>query len=296
MEVLVIGAMGMLGRDLVDTLLGPPFEYNVTAWDIDDIDIRNGGQVEEKVGAWSRGSSSPVKYIVNCAAYTDVDGAEVQKELSYEINAVGAGNIAAAAKKAGARTVYISTDYVLGGGKADPIGEEEVTEPINHYGYTKLAGEELTVSADPEALIIRTQWLFGPLGKNFVETMLNLARERGEVRVVDDQVGSPTYTMHFAEALGRIIGLSLSGVYHVSNSASTSWYRFTEEIFRLAKVDAKISPITTEEYVRGAGKIVAKRPANSVFDMGKLKADAGLTMKDWREGLSEYLMRRGILK
>lgn len=296
MDVLVIGALGMLGRDLVDTLLSPPLEYNVTAWDIDDIDIRNGGEVEEKVGEWGRGSSSPVKYVVNCAAYTDVDGAEVEKELSYEINAVGAKNIATAAKKAGAKTVYISTDYIFGGEKLDPIGEDELTEPINHYGSTKLAGEKLTVSADPDALIVRAQWLFGPLGKNFVETMLNLAKGGGEIRVVDDQVGSPTYTMHFADAVGRMIGLSLSGVYHVSNSGKTSWYRFAEEIFRLAGMDVELTPITTDQYIGGANKVVAKRPANSVFDMGKLRTDAGLTMKDWREGLSEYLTRRGVLK
>ncbi|MBN1572483.1 MAG: dTDP-4-dehydrorhamnose reductase [Deltaproteobacteria bacterium] len=290
MDLLVIGARGMLGRDLVDTLSKPPFEHRVLAWDIDEIDITRLEDVEEKVAVAA--GDSPFKYIVNCAAYTDVDGAEVERELSYEINAVGAKNVAEAAAKVGARTVYISTDYVFNGEKLVPIREDDEPEPVNYYGCTKLAGEEFTRSMDPGALIIRTQWLFGPYGKNFVETMLNLAGAGKTLRVVDDQVGSPTYALHLAEAIGRMIELSLSGTYHISGGGSTSWYRFAREIFELTGMDVDLVPVTTEEYVKGAGRVVAKRPKNSVFDMTKVKTDTGVTMRVWRDGLSEYLGRR----
>ncbi len=292
--VIVIGAKGMLGRDLVDLLSNAPFEHDVLAWDIDEVDITKPEDVREKVEGAAEGRS--IKYIVNCAAYTDVDGAEAERERSYEINAVGAKNVAAAARKVGARTVYISTDYVFNGEKATPVKEEDETEPVNYYGETKLAGEEFTRSEDPEALIVRIQWLFGPNGKNFVETMLELAESGKTIRVVDDQVGSPTYTIHLADALGRMIRLSLAGIYHVSGGGSTSWYRFAEEIFELAGMDVDIVPVTTGEYVKGAGRIVAKRPKHSVFDMTKLETDADHKMREWKEGLSDYLKRRGTLK
>lgn len=283
----------MFGRDLVDALSNPPFGHRVLAWDVDEVDITRPEELKEKV-AGAAGEYS-LKYVINCAAYTNVDGAEVERERSYEINAVGAKNVAETAVGVGARTVYISTDYIFNGEKSDPLREDDETEPINYYGGTKLAGEKFTRSVDPDALIVRTQWLFGPFGRNFVETMLDLAGAGKAVRVVDDQVGSPTYSLHLADALGRMMELTLAGTYHVGGGGSTSWYRFAEEIFKLAKVDADLAPITTEEYVRGAGKVVAKRPKNSLFDMTKLKTDAGVTMRHWRDGLVEYLERRDVL-
>lgn len=282
----------MLGRDLVDTLLAPPFELNVLAWDIDEIDITKGEEVVEKIG--EAGANLPVKYVINCAAYTDVDGAETERERSYEINAIGAKNVAAATAMIGARTIYISTDYIFRGDKSDPLMEDDDHNPVNYYGYTKLAGEELTISMDPKAFIVRTQWLFGPHGRNFVETMLALHERGNPIKVVDDQLGTPTYTIHLADAIGQMMQTSLSGAYNISNSGSTSWFGFAKAIFELAELEVELVPISTEDYIKSVNKSVAERPRNSVFNMTKINNDANLTMRDWREGLGEYLKRRGV--
>ena len=289
--VIVIGAKGMFGRDIVDTFLAPPFKFNVLAWDIDEIDITKSGEVAKKIE--EVGANLPLKYVINCAAYTDVDGAEVERELSYEINAIGAKNVASATAMIGARTIYISTDYIFRGDRSDPLREDDNHNPVNYYGSTKLSGEEFTNSMDPEALIVRTQWLFGPHGRNFVETMLALQKRGEPIKVVDDQIGTPTYTLHLADAIGQMMQGSHSGAYHVSNSGSTSWFGFAKAIFELAELEVELIPISTEEYIKSANKIVAERPRNSVFNMEKISCDAGLTMKSWREGLGEYLKRRG---
>ena len=214
--------------------------------------------------------------VINCAAYTNVDGAESETEAAHAVNAGGARNVAEAA----ARVVYVSTDYVFDGAKADPYVESDETGPIQQYGHSKLEGERATAEANPDHLVVRSSWLFGAGGKNFVETMLTLARERDRLPVVDDQVGSPTFTGHLAEALVALADGGERGVLHVAGSGSCSWFEFARTIFERAGQDAELRPCTTEEFPRPA-----RRPANSV-----LVSERGAPgLPAWQDGLDAYL-------
>ena len=284
-KVIVLGARGMLGGEMVGLLLKSPGVGSVIGWDIDEVDIVKAKSVEGRFEGLS--SDLSPDFVINCAAYTSVDGAEDEKELSFDINAIGAGNVASAAKKIGAKTIYISTDYVFDGKKTTLLREDDPPDPVNYYGYTKLMGEELTRERDPDSLIVRTQWLFGPRGKNFVETMLRLGDKGEAIRVVNDQHGSPTYTLDLARTILVLMEKDLSGTYHVSNRGVTTWFEFARTIFAKASIDIEVTPISTEDY-----KTRAKRPKNSAFDMKKLDIDAGIGMRHWKEGLADYLSLR----
>ena len=218
--------------------------------------------------------------IVNCAAYTNVDGAEADEETATRVN----GSTALADAAGDAVLVYPSTDYVFDGRKREPYVESDPVAPATAYGRSKLAGEEATARA-PSHVIVRTAWLFGVAGKNFVETMLGLD---GELKVVDDQVGSPTYTGHLAEALVDLASGRLTGVVHVAGSGQCSWYAFAGEIFRRAGKDVDLRPCTTEEFPRPA-----PRPAYSVLESERPDAPR---LPDWREGLSAYLSERAVAR
>jgi dTDP-4-dehydrorhamnose reductase len=280
-KILVLGGRGMLGRALVAVLSGRPGRHLVTAWDIEDIDITDRDGVGQALGRDS------FEVVINCAAFTAVDKAETERETALAVNGDGAGNVAAAARATGAASVLLSTDYVFDGTKARPYREDDEPCPVNYYGYTKLVGERLARQADPNCLVVRTQWLYGAGGRNFVETMLLLAETKKTIRVVDDQHGSPTWTVDLAQAIALLIEGGCRGIYHASNAGQTTWCSFAQEIFRTTGKDVEVFPITTGEFNAPAG-----RPKNSFFDLTRLIGDTGHEPRHWTEALTEYLATR----
>lgn len=285
----LIGANGMLARKVRE--LAPPY-YVITPYDLPDFDLINREQV---LAAMTRLQPA---VIVNCAAFTNVDGCESQEELASRVNGAGPGYLAEAALAVGAVLVHISTDYVFAGDKKTPYAESDPTGPLSAYGRSKLAGEQaIMASGLTRYFILRTSWLYGPGGKNFVETMLRLATERDELRVVADQIGAPTYTGDLAQALYRLLALAdrsdIYGIYHLANLGECSWHGFAETIVELAKSSgdalkaSRIVPIRTDEY-----PLPAPRPAYSVFSKEKYLSATGATLPHWRESLQYYLLER----
>lgn len=273
--ILVVGANGMLGRDLM-TLLGE----QAHGLDLPEINITDFDSVERVLKEFQP------KVVINCAAYTDVDGCETNKETAMEVNAEGVAYLAMSSRGIGARLVHISTDYLFDGSKIAPYVEHDAPHPLNVYGESKWAGE-MNAVLNPDHLIVRTQWLYGLHGKNFVETMLRLATEKDSLTVVDDQVGSPTWTMDLARATMALLEHGCRGVYHGANSGSTSWYGFAQAIFEESGVAVKLSTMTTEQLQRPA-----RRPLHSTLDCSKLEQDAGYSFQPWREALKQYLAAR----
>jgi dTDP-4-dehydrorhamnose reductase len=258
----VVGAGGMLGRDVVRAA-----GDGAIALTRAQLDVTDRAAVRGVLGGAT---------VVNCAAYTDVDGAEAESETAYAVNADGARNVAEAAE----RVLYVSTDYVFDGAKTEPYVESDVTGPLQEYGHSKLAGERASAEANDNHLLVRASWLFGAGGRNFVETMLALGRERDELLVVDDQVGSPTFTGHLAEALVALATGDERGLLHVAGSGSCSWYAFARAIFERAGIEAEVRPCTSDEFPRPA-----RRPANSV-----LASERGApALPAWQDGLEAYL-------
>jgi dTDP-4-dehydrorhamnose reductase len=223
--------------------------------------------------------------VVNCAAYTDVDRAESDEDTATRVNADGAGNVATAAAAVGAFVVQPSTDYVFDGEKREPYVETDATGPRSAYGRSKLAGEWTVAEANPRHAIVRTSWLFGVHGKNFADTMLSLD---GPLKVVDDQVGCPTYTGHLADALVDLADGRLTGIVHVAGGGECSWYEFAREIFRQAERAVEVAPCSTEEYPRPA-----PRPKYSVLRSVRPHAPV---LPDWREGVEAYLTERAVAR
>lgn len=273
--ILVIGAKGMLGRDLMRVLPG-----DVRGVDLEEIDITSPESVRRVI------LTLRPRAVVNCAAYTDVDGCETNRELAMAVNGEGVGHLAAATREIGALLVQVSTDYIFDGTKGVPYGEDDPVNPLSVYGKSKLLGEE-KARVNPDHLIVRTQWLYGHGGKNFVETMLRLAGERNEIAVVDDQIGSPTWTVDLALAISQLLDAGCRGTYHAVNRGTCSWFQFAEAIFAEAGVAMAVRRQTTEELGRPA-----PRPLYSVLDCGKLTRDAGLELEEWREALKTYLEKR----
>jgi dTDP-4-dehydrorhamnose reductase len=235
-----------------------------------DLDVTDAGAVADTLAGAT---------VINCAAYTDVDGAEADPQAARAVNEVGARNVAEAA----ARVVYVSTDYVFDGKKPAAYVESDPVDPLSEYGRSKLAGERATLTASPHSLVVRSSWLFGPGGGNFVTTMLRLAEERGRVNVVDDQVGCPTFTGHLAEALVGLAEGSGHGFLHVASAGACSWYEFAGTIFDRAGLEVELLPCTTDEFPRPA-----RRPANSV-----LASERGAPeLPAWQDGLDAYLAVR----
>lgn len=222
--------------------------------------------------------------VINCAAYTDVDGAESDRERAFEINGDGAGFVAAAAAAVGAKVIQISTDYVFDGLKGEPYVESDETNPQSVYGASKLAGEQAVIAANPRHLIVRTSWLFGLGGKNFVETMLGLAKKQSELLVVHDQVGCPTYTRHLAEAIVELIDFERLGVMHITSTGECSWFEFAREIFRQSQLDITVLSGTTEMLARPAPRPPFSALASEREDAPELPR--------WDHGLHGYLIAR----
>ncbi|SNB44663.1 dTDP-4-dehydrorhamnose reductase [Geobacter sp. DSM 9736] len=273
--ILVVGANGMLGRDLMRV-----FQGEARGLDIDEIDITSPESVRRVI------LTVKPRVIINAAAYTDVDGCESERDRAVEVNGEGVAYLSMAAGEAGAKLVQVSTDYVFDGGKGTPYIEEDIPRPISVYGESKLAGE-LNAQLAPEWLVVRTQWLYGVHGKNFVETMLRIASEKKEVSVVDDQIGSPTWTKDLARAIGALVAKGCHGIYHATNSGTCSWNEFARAIFEEAGVPMTVNSMSTKELNRPA-----PRPLFSVLDNGKLIRDTGFEPQPWRDALRCYLQER----
>jgi dTDP-4-dehydrorhamnose reductase len=274
MRLLVIGAAGMLGHDLLAAARGAGHEP--VGLDLPEIDITDSAATTAIVRDVAPDA------VVNCAAWTDVDGAEEQEELAARVNAEGAGNVAAAAAAAGALAIQISTDYSFDGTASEPYTESSPTQAIGAYGRTKLAGElAVAEAATPDFAIVRSSWLFGPHGKNFVDTILRAGAERGELKVVHDQVGCPTYTGHLAQALVEIAERRLTGVMHVAGGGHCSWYDLAVAALEAAGVECTVTPTTAAEYGRPA-----PRPAYSVLVSER---DDAPRLPAWHDGLAAHL-------
>jgi dTDP-4-dehydrorhamnose reductase len=278
----------MLGHDVARA--GERSGHELVLVDLPEIDITDAAAVDELLDMVLAEPGS-LQAIVNCAAWTDVDGAESKPELAHAVNADGAGNLARAAARIDVPLLHISTDYVFDGvapldadGRPRPYVESDPTGPRSVYGSTKLDGERQVLAASPRHTVVRTAWLYGVDGPNFVETMLRLAGEHDAVQVVTDQVGSPTWSGHLAPAVLGLLEREVSGLVHMTGAGEVSWNGFAREIFRQAEVDCAVEPASSEQMARPA-----PRPAWSALASER---DDVLPMPDWREGLAGYLAAR----
>lgn len=276
MKVIVTGAGGMLGGDVVSELVAR--DHEVYALARANLDITDPADVEDALG-----EIGP-DVVVNCAAWTDVDGAEENEQAAMQANDTGAALVARVARDRGASILHVSSDYVFDGSKRTPYVESDMPAALSAYGRSKQAGETSVAVANPRHWIVRSSWLYGVRGKNFVETMLRLANEQPEVLVVSDQVGTPTYTRHLAPALADLIEGKPYGIYHVAAAGSCSWFEFAQEIFDQTGTECRVMAATTEMLGRPA-----PRPAYSVLGTERDDVPA---LPEWREGLREYLAER----
>ena len=278
MRLLITGAAGMLGQDLVAAAGSGGFDC--VALTRAQLDITDPAAARAIV------ASAAPDAVVNCAAWSDVDGAESHEADAWAVNATGAGNLARAAAESGAWTIHISSDYVFDGSKREPYVESDAIGPRSAYGRSKLAGEQAVAAAAPVAhTIIRTSWLFGAGGQCFPATILRIAGERDQLSVVDDQVGCPTFAGHLAKAILDIAEARPPGILHVAGAGACSWFGFAKEIVTAAGLDTAVLPCSTDEMPRPA-----TRPAYSV--LGTERPDAAPPLPDWRRGLEEYLALR----
>ena len=283
MKILLTGSAGQLGREMKRSLA--PLGELITC-DRRHLDLADPDALQSAV----RDLAPTV--IVNAAAYTAVDKAETETGMAEAINATAPGILAEEAKRLGARLIHYSTDYVFDGTKASPYLEDDATAPLSAYGHSKRQGELAIAASGARHLILRTSWVYGLHGANFMKTMLRLGRERDELRVVGDQVGAPTWTRHLADATALILAghSTAEGLYHLAASGETSWHGYAEAIFAEAQAigllekSPKVNRITTAEY-----PLPASRPANSRLDCTRFTADFGLALPDWRTGLADCL-------
>ncbi len=277
MKVLVTGANGQLGcalRRLLDREI--PGEAIYT--DKQELDLTDAAAVENFI------RDNEVTHIVNCAAYTAVDRAEEEKRECALINTDAVKNLAAAADLLGAKIIHISTDYVFDGTNHRPYRESDKVNPISQYGTTKRKGETALLALAPESIIIRTAWLYSDTGHNFVKTILALAEKQNEIRVVCDQIGTPTYARDLAEAVLAVLKSHqwVAGIYHFTDEGAASWYDFAKAILRIAGKKTRVVPIPTEDY-----PTLAQRPAYSILDRSRIKATYGVEIPHWEDALAD---------
>lgn len=282
MKVIVTGATGQLGTDVVNNLRSNG--HDVLACDRNEMDITDLAQCQQVISQYQPDA------VIHCAAYTAVDAAETDIDGAYKVNAVGTRNIAVAAESIGSKLIYISTDYVFDGTSEAPYQEYDNTNPQSIYGKSKRAGEVLVQSLSSRFFIVRTSWVYGQYGNNFVKTMLRLGQEKPSLKVVHDQKGSPTYTVDLANFLIEIMKSEKYGVYHASNSDACTWYEFTQAIFEEARqlglnIIANPEPCSTAEFPRPA-----HRPANSVMEHLSIRTNGFKDLRPWREGLKDFLI------
>lgn len=275
MRALITGANGMLARAFLNK---KPREWDVRVTDIDQVDITSRREVEDAVQKFSP------EIILNCAAFTRVDECEEKKDLAFAVNGVGVGYLAESARQAGALLVHFSTDYVFDGSKGASYDEDDPANPLSVYGASKWEGECLIRKHLKDYLLIRTQWLYGEGGRHFVKTILRLAENQDVLKVVDDQVGSPTWTEDLAEATLALIEREATGIYHVVNEGSCSWYQFASRIIEEAGLSTKVIPCTTAEF-----PLPAKRPAYSVLSTDRAKSVLGRGLPPWEFALKRFM-------
>lgn len=288
MKILIVGANGQLGTELSMQLhsgmseLGPiPHVYKqaeVVCADIPDIDIT------DQAGICAYVAACKPDIIFNCAAYTNVDGCETHQDDAFRVNAIGVRNLATAAERVSAKLLHLSTDYIFAGDSNTPYKEIDLPNPQSVYGATKLAGEQYVREFCSRWFIVRTAWLYGYHGKNFVKTMLNLAKTRDSIMVVNDQRGNPTNAVDLAYHLLKIAATEEYGVYHCTGKGECSWFDFASKIMELKRMPVKVSPCTTAEYASPT-----RRPAYSSLDHMMLRLTVGDEMRPWEEALACYM-------
>jgi dTDP-4-dehydrorhamnose reductase len=276
MRVLIFGATGMLGKALMRVWTGD----EITGLGSADADIRVPEQVQAQV------ERVKPDWIVLSAAYTDVDGCELNPQLAMAVNTQGAVNVAGAAANSGSKLLFVSTDYVFDGQNTKPYEIDHSRNPINTYGESKAEAENKILEILPDACIVRTSWLFGAGGKCFPDTILKLAATRPQIEVVNDQRGCPTYTHELASAIVQLCRASAHGIVHCTNAGDCTWYDFAHEILSQAGSTTKVLPTTTEKFVRPAN-----RPRYSVLSSASL-GKYGIAMRPWQQTLADYLRQR----
>jgi dTDP-4-dehydrorhamnose reductase len=297
MRILITGASGMLAADLIRA--GKRAGHDLLTANHAELDICRADQVEAAFDRLVAGASEgEPAAVINCAAFTDVDGAQSERERAFAVNAQGPALLAQCAAQRSLPLVHISSDYVFGGGQLEgagahapgnPYRESDPPAPSGVYGQSKRAGEEAVLEAGPLHTVVRSSWLFGLGGRNFVATMLRLGAERGAVAVVDDQIGSPTWTGHLAPALIGLLERSVSGIVHLAGGGEVSWWGFAKEIFRQAEVPCSVSAISTAQSGRPA-----PRPAYSA--LASERSDV-IPLPPWQDGLAGYLAAKaGIMR
>jgi len=294
MKILVLGKSGQLGQS-INQLIHIKFNvecnlnfYEFTFTDREELDLSSKSSIANYFN-----NNDKFDIVINCVAYTAVDKAEEEQELANQVNHLAVKQLAYIANQKKSKLIHISTDYVFDGQNDKPYTEMDETNPINIYGKTKLAGEKALQEIMPtDAIIIRTSWLYSEYGNNFVKTMLRLGKEKNELSVVSDQIGSPTYATDLAEAILIIINnknylekQQPTEVYHYSNEGKVSWYDFTKEIFKLAKINCKVSPIVANQYPTPAA-----RPKNTLMEKNKISLRFGINSIEWRESIKICLM------
>ncbi len=273
-KILVIGNNGLLGQELM-VRLGPPGQ--VTGADLDTCDITRPEQIAAVL------NSTRPDWVINSAAYTDVDGCESNYETARAINVVGAGNLARACRDRDIGLVQLSTDFIFDGKKGREYNEDDQPAPLSVYGETKLEGEREVIKVGGRYIIVRTSWLFGKGGRNFPDTILKAARSSDSLRVVSDQTGSPTYAVDLADAIGELIRKDASGVVHVTNRGSCSWAEYADFVIKLSGLETKIIPVSSEEMKRPA-----VRPGFSVLSLKKYEMITGRKTRPWQDAVKSY--------
>lgn len=275
MKAILLGKNGQLGYEFRRFLEG---KVELFAFSHKELDILNVSILNEKI------REIRPDVVINCAAYTKVDRAEEEGDLAYEVNSIGAKNVSFTAFRVGAKCVYFSTDYVFDGENDRPYTEFDRPNPVSIYGKSKLLGERYTAEFDPDHLILRISWLYGAHGVNFVKTMIRLAKEGKPLRIVNDQFGTPTYTLDVVRQTWKLIRDNRVGLYHSTNDGKATWFEFAKEIASMLNLNVDIVPIKTEEY-----PTLARRPKYSVLENHLLKLENSNIMREWKEALRDFM-------
>jgi len=278
LKILITGSKGQLGSELVELLSK---DNEVYGFGHEELDITDKNCVIEII------SKIVPDIIIHSAAFTNVDGCESNIKTAFDVNIIGTGNVAMASKKNKSKMVYISTDYIFDGKKNSPYLESDIPNPVSIYGISKYGGELVGKHFLDNFFIVRTSWLYGKRGKNFVNTILDIAKDKKELRVINDQVGSPTYVPDLAKAISALISTKYYGIYHITNSGECSWYEFTKKILKYAEIkDVKVIPISTEELNRPA-----PRPKYSVLANLNLEKRGIHKMRNWDLALKDFFKK-----
>lgn len=280
LKAAVIGAYGMLGTDLCKVLED---EYEVIQIDLPDVDITDYHSIYNFI------SRSVPDIVIHTAAFTDVDGCEFQQDKAYLVNSIGTQYVALSCLNAGVPCLYISTDYVFDGKKGSPYVEYDTVSPLSIYGKSKLAGEQYIISLLKKFYIVRTSWLYGRKRNNFINAILKNAKEKDVLRVIDDKIGSPTYTLDLAFEIKRLIKTGFYGIYHISNTGSVSRYEEAKAILKFANISKEIIPVKSEEFILQAERKPAERPDNSSLRNYCLELTIGNKMRSWQDAVEAYV-------